>query len=130
GGSVFRVAAFHEKPAYQVAADIIRRGGLWNSFVMVGRVARLIDLLREIRPDDVARLAPLRADAPALAPVYDELPAWNFSRAFLARIPEHLAVTRADDVGWSDWGTREAIERTFATMGLVPPWRVPQQATA
>jgi hypothetical protein len=29
---------------------------------------------------------------------------------------------RADDLGWSDWGTPEAIERTFAAMGMVPPW--------
>jgi hypothetical protein len=58
------------------------------------------------------------------------LPSWNFSREFLARIPQHLVVARADDLGWSDWGTPEAIERTFATMGLVPPWRGPQLATA
>src|SRR5262249_23179093 len=34
-GAAFRVIAFHEKPAPSVAAGIIRRGGLWNSFVMV-----------------------------------------------------------------------------------------------
>lgn len=121
--SAFRVAAFHEKPARNLAAKIVRRGGLWNSFVMVGRVGRLVALLREVRPDDVARLATLPADVDALVPAYDELPAWNFSRDFLARIPEHLVVARADDLGWSDWGTPEAVERTFATMGLVPPWR-------
>ncbi len=129
-GAAFRVAAFHEKPVQSLAADIIRRGGLWNSFVMVGRVARFIELLREIRPDDVARLAHVPADAEALALAYDEIASWNFSRDFLTRIPEHLVVDRAHDLGWSDWGTPEAIERTFATMGLVPPWRVPQRATA
>jgi mannose-1-phosphate guanylyltransferase len=128
--AAFRVAVFHEKPARSLAAHIIRRSGLWNSFVMVGRVARLIELLREVRPDDVARLAPLPADPAALIPAYDKLPAWNFSRDFLARIPEQLVVTRADGLGWSDWGTPEAIERTFATMGLVPPWHAPQRATA
>jgi len=52
------------------------------------------------------------------------------SRDLLARVPEHLIVTRADDLGWSDWGTPEAVERTFATLGVVPPWRVAQVATA
>jgi mannose-1-phosphate guanylyltransferase len=129
-GAAFRVAAFHEKPGQSLAADIIRRGGLWNSFVMVGRVARFIELLRELRPDDFARLAQVPADYAALGPVYNEMASWNFSRDFLTRIPEHLIVVRADDIGWSDWGTPEAVERTFATMGLVPPWRVPQRATA
>ena len=101
----------------------MRRGALWNAFVMVGRVARLLALLRDVRPDDVARLAPLPADPDAFAPAYDEMPAWNFSRDFLARIPEHLVVVRGDDLGWSDWGTPDAVERTFARMGLVPPWR-------
>ena len=54
----------------------------------------------------------------------------DFSRDFLARIADHLIVERADDLGWSDWRTPEAIERTFAAMGIVPPWRVPQLATA
>jgi mannose-1-phosphate guanylyltransferase len=130
GGAAFRVAAFHEKPVQSLAAKIIRRGGLWNSFVMVGRVARFIELLREIRPGDFARLTLVPADLEALARAYDEISSWNFSRDFLTRVPEHLVVARADDVGWSDWGTPEAVERTFATMGLVPPWRVPQQATA
>ena len=31
--------------------------------------------------------------------------------------------TRADDLGWSDWGTPEAIEESFAAMGVVPPWQ-------
>ena len=129
-GTAFHVRAFHEKPARRMAAEIIRRGGLWNSFVMVGRVRRFLELLRAVRPLDVQRLAPVAAEPGALGPVYEQLAAWNFSRDFLAHVPQHLAVTRADDVGWSDWGTPEAIERTYATMGLVPPWRVPQRATA
>jgi len=26
------------------------------------------------------------------------------------------------DVGWSDWGTRESIERTYRTLNIVPFW--------
>jgi mannose-1-phosphate guanylyltransferase len=129
-GAAFRVIAFHEKPARGLATRIIHHGGLWNSFVMVARVDRLLALLATVRPDDVAALASVRSDPEALAPVYDCLPAWNFSRAFLAHIPEHLVVVRADDLGWSDLGTPDAIERAFALNGLVPPWREPRLATA
>jgi len=127
-GAAFRVLAFHEKPGRALAARIIGSGGLWNSFVMVARVDRLLALLGTLRPDDVAALASV--DLEALAAVYDRLPAWNFSRDFLPRIPEHLVVVRADDLGWSDLGTPEAIERRFALTGLVPPWRAPRLATA
>ena len=124
-GAVFRVVGFHEKPAPSRASRIIRRGGLWNAFVIVARVARLLGLLCKVRPHDVAAMAPLRADPDALARAYERLPPWNFSKEFLARIPQHLAVACADDVGWSDWGTPEAIERSFAAMGMVPPWHRP-----
>src|SRR2546425_845091 len=50
------LVAFHENPAPALAARIIGRGGLWNSFVMVGRVARMLELVRELRPGDVADL--------------------------------------------------------------------------
>jgi len=72
-------------------------------------------------------------EAPAasrLWAAYDRLAAWNFSRDFLARVPQHLMVARADDLGWSDWGTPEAIERTLAAPHVVPPWRAPLSATA
>jgi hypothetical protein len=97
---------------------------------MVGRVARMLELVREVRPGDVADLEGMAAGPGALATAYDRLAAWNFSRDFLARVPHHLMVVRADDLGWSDWGTPEAIERTLEALRVVPPWRAPLSATA
>ena len=114
--AAFRVASFVEKPTPETAAEIIRRGGLWNSFVMVFRLDRMLTLLRRRRPADCAVLRQVDEDAyPALTP-------WNASRDFLAHIPTALAVLQVDDVGWSDWGTPEAIARTFRD--LAPPWAV------
>lgn len=58
----------------------------------------------------------------ALDAHYPTLVPWNFSRDFLDRIPRHLAVLRADDLGWSDWGTPEAIARTLTARGQTPSW--------
>lgn len=114
--AAFRVVSFVEKPTPEMAADIIRRGGLWNSFVMVFRLDRMLTLLRRRRPWDCAVLREFDEDAyPALTP-------WNASRDFLAHIPTALAVLQVDEVGWSDWGTPEAIERTFRDLDLAPPW--------
>ena len=128
GLDTFAVRAFHEKPAAAVTADMVHRGALWNSLVIVARVRRVLELLRAVRPADVALFEETPLDLTTLATVYDRLQAWNFSHEFLSRIPEHLVVTRADNLGWSDWGTPEAIERSFAAMGVVPPWREPDDA--
>src|SRR5205807_570380 len=89
----------------------------------VARMARLVDA----HPD---RIALLGVDPERLASAYPTIAPWNFSRDFLARIPEHLMVTRAPGVRWSDWGTPEAIERSLAASGIQPPWQLPLRATA
>jgi mannose-1-phosphate guanylyltransferase len=122
GGGAYHVAAFREKPAPEVVEELHRRGGLWNSFVMVFEVARVVDLLRRERPSDVRRMEGLIDGPPASRAAYDDLPRWNFSRDFLARIPRHLMVVRAGNTGWSDWGTPQAIARTFARYGKTAPW--------
>jgi mannose-1-phosphate guanylyltransferase len=120
----FRVEAFVEKPDRATAEDIIRRGGLWNSFVMMFRLETMLELLHRRRPADYEALARLdEAAYAALAP-------WNFSRDFLAHIPDRLLALRVGDVGWSDWGTPEAIERTLRGLNIVPPWRVARLAGA
>lgn len=108
-----RVVTFHEKPSPAMAERLVRRGALWNSFVMVGRVARFLELARAVRPD---------ADRTDVA--------WNFSRDVLAHISQHLLVVRGEGLGWSDWGTPEAVERTFAALGLVPSWAAARRASA
>src|SRR2546427_2720217 len=90
----FAVLAFHEKPAARVAADMVRRGALWNTLVMVARVRRVLELLRALRPADVARLEEAPPDLAALATVYDRLPAWDFSPQVLSPIPQHLVGPR------------------------------------
>ena len=50
------------------------------------------------------------------------LGAWNLSHDVLAQRPHDLLVVQADDLGWSDWGTPEAIVKTVSALGLTPPW--------
>jgi mannose-1-phosphate guanylyltransferase len=133
GKNTFHVKAFTEKPDPASASNIIARGGLWNTFVMVFRLSRMVELLQQYAPYQFAEMAELR-DAPEKAvEIYDSINSWNLSTHFLSRIPQHLIMVEVADVGWSDWGTRESIERTYRTLNIVPFWNLsqpyPKQAT-
>ena len=123
GDPAFHVRAFREKPSATLAAEIWRRGGVWNSFVMVFRAARVLELLARERPEEFACLRGMWTDRGALERAYESLAPWNFSGGFLARIPGHLVALRVDDVAWSDWGTPQAIERTLVALGRPLPWQ-------
>ena len=65
----------------------------------------------------------LLGDTAAGSRGYDGIGPWNLSRDVLAQRPYDMLVIDADDLGWSDWGTPEAIARTIGALGLtIPPW--------
>jgi mannose-1-phosphate guanylyltransferase len=124
GPSAFHVRSFQEKPGPEMARILISRGGLWNSFVMVFQVARMLDLVSRVKPVEIERMRGVFSDPIASARAYTTLVPWNFSNQLLACIPEHLVVLRVDGVSWSDWGTPEAIRRTVLASQLPAPWLV------
>jgi mannose-1-phosphate guanylyltransferase len=119
----YHVETFREKPDRALARRILRRGALWNSLVMVFRTARMLELIAKVRPESYRELAQVGDDPGALDELYASAAPWNFSSGFLAHVPHEMVVLRAEDTGWSDWGTRQAIERTFATLNQAPPWQ-------
>ena len=121
GAVGFGVRRFWEKPARAQAQTLLRSGALWNSFVMVGWVDAFLALVAEALPGLVAAFTPVwRADAsgdetPMLQQIYHRIPAEGFSDAVLARLPERLAVVRANGFTWTDLGDPE---RTLACLDL------------
>jgi mannose-1-phosphate guanylyltransferase len=109
------VTGFCEKPDPLQAGRLIAAGAVWNAFVMAFRADTVLDLLEQSRADDLSRLAAALGDYGSVAAVYESLPSWNFSREVLTRAPERLAVVPLWGVGWSDWGTPEAIGRTLGS---------------
>lgn len=120
----FYVKAFVEKPSLPDARDIISRGGLWNTFVMVFKLSRMLDLLNVLVPHEFNKLSELRESPQKAAELYRAIDPWNFSTRILARIPQHLIMLEVADVYWNDWGTRESIERTYRDLNLAPFWNL------
>jgi mannose-1-phosphate guanylyltransferase len=124
--NIYHVEAFMEKPNSLHAGDIIAQGGLWNTFVMIFRLSRMMELLQQYAPCQFAEMSELRDVPEKAAKIYHSIDSWNLSTHFLARIPQHLVMVEVADVEWSDWGTRESIERTYRSLNIVPFWNLTQ----
>ena len=122
--SVRPVKRFWEKPNQALASELMERGCLWNSFVMVGYVAAFLDLIRRTLPDLVASFEPIRSvslTAPGettLNEVYARVRATCFSHDVIAVRPQDLAVLRAAGLGWSDLGEPGRVLSVLGRKGL------------
>jgi mannose-1-phosphate guanylyltransferase len=110
GNFISEVSRFWEKPSRRIASHLMRRGCLWNSFVMVGAVGAFIEMLRHTLPNLLACFESMWAtttpgmEDEALRDLYLKVPATNFSDEVLAARPSDLVVIRARGLGWSDLG--------------------------
>jgi mannose-1-phosphate guanylyltransferase len=120
----YYVQSFVEKPSLSNARDLISRGGLWNTFVMVFKISRMLELVRELVPHNFHKLCRLREFPERAAELYKTLDPWNFSTQVLSVIPDHLIMHEVADVHWSDWGTRESVERTYRALNMIPFWNI------
>jgi mannose-1-phosphate guanylyltransferase len=119
--SVCRVSRFWEKPHRTLAVELIERGCLWNTFVMVGHVRSFLNLIRRALPclveafESIRSLIATKSENAALLDVYRAIPASSFSQDVLSVQPTGLAVLRASGLGWSDLGepsrVRSVLER-------------------
>lgn len=110
------VEEFVEKPDAALAGDIVRRGGLWNSFIFAVRGRSLLDRFQQRMPEVVMEMsAVLRAGCDPLqhhaqlADLYERLPTVDFSRDIVQRHPHDLRVVSVSACGWSDLGTPRRV---------------------
>lgn len=116
-----RVRQFWEKPPLAIARDLQRRRCLWNTFVTVGRVSTLIDVLCQAAPNAMLALAAgIREND--LDSCYRSIPSIDFSRDVLASQPERLLVIRDAVSGWTDLGNPERVFDTLARERIAPAW--------
>jgi mannose-1-phosphate guanylyltransferase len=132
--SVTRVRRFWEKPDHATATDLLRRGCLWNSFVMVGKASFLLELIRDRLPE-LSRIfhgasvtIGSRHETATMRALYAWIVETNFSTEVLQRSPQHLFVLRVGDVAWSDWGEPERVIGTLNGLGVRPEWMLAQAA--
>jgi mannose-1-phosphate guanylyltransferase len=123
-----RVKRFWEKPSPQIAQDLLDRGCLWNTFVMVGRSSAFLEIIREAVPktydafEEALVTATPETEDHIMRRIYDALPPADFSRQVLAISTERLQVASLDDIGWSDLGDPRRLVTTLFEHGIANPW--------
>ena len=116
-GGLRRVRRFVEKPASEVAARLLARGALWNSFVIVSRPETLLALFTKTVPTLVDWLAPVGGggdDAEILESLYAGLSTIDFSKMVLSPSADALAVLPVKGVDWNDLGHPARVETVLA----------------
>ena len=123
GASAMLVEKFKEKPQAAEAAELHRRGGLWNTMIMVARVSALWDIARRSQPAMIARFDALRPamgrpeQKEAVARAYRDMECVNFSRDIVEAASDRMVALPMDGVHWSDWGRPQRIAETLAKIG-------------
>lgn len=127
-GSVTRVSQFWEKPSEGTAAKLLAKGGLWNSFVMVGKVDAFLAMFVAHQPKLLGMFQAATSqfgktkEAAVVRAIYSWIKETNFSTDVLERSAEMLRVLRVTDVGWSDLGEPARVLGTLHTLGVQPTW--------
>ena len=125
---LFRVRQFWEKPDTELAAELLRAGCMWNSFVIVARVSTLIGLISLAMPALCASFSKIRdllgtaRESSSLEKLYDRIPTTSLSNEVLERYPINLSVLPVRGVEWSDLGEPQRVMAVLSHLGLHPEW--------
>jgi mannose-1-phosphate guanylyltransferase len=117
--SLFEVRRFWEKPPREAAIDLMAAGGLWHTFIMIGRLSAFLNLFRRGLPDLIAQFesigtSRLLADGDIwLTDLFAKIRVTNFSLDVLSVHPSDLLVTGAQGLGWTDLGEPQRVLSTF-----------------
>jgi mannose-1-phosphate guanylyltransferase len=116
------IKRFWEKPSMEVAENLMEKGCLWNSFLMIGTARAFLNLIRKAVPAVFASLRlPTASDLEhdAISSVYAEVPDVDFSRSILTACPHELWVVSAGHGGWSDFGRPDRVPVTAYCKGAL-----------
>jgi len=119
--AIFAVNRFCEKPPLLEARDLMRRGGLWNTFVTIGRAGAFLNILATTAMPVLTRIAHGVAHRD-LGSVYGDLDTVDLSRDVLSHQPRSLLVMEDRASGWADLGHPERVISTLDRHQVEPEW--------
>jgi mannose-1-phosphate guanylyltransferase len=127
-GALRAVRRFTEKPPLPHARTYLEAGHLWNTSILVARVATLVQAGRETVPllsERLSRIEPFfgtPAETAVVRQAYDLMPEENFSRSVLEGCSDTLVVSCMPRTAWSDLGSPDRVIDAVARMRIRPEW--------
>jgi mannose-1-phosphate guanylyltransferase len=127
-GPVRAVRQFWEKPSVARARACLGAGHLWNTSVLVGKVATLLQTGWQALPEVSDRLAHIEPfvgtteEADAVRQAYELMPRANFSKHVLEACPDALAVSQLPQIVWSDLGSPHRVMEALTRVRIRPEW--------
>jgi mannose-1-phosphate guanylyltransferase len=118
---VFTVNQFCEKPRLLEARDLMRKGGLWNTFVAIGRAGAFLNLLAAAHMSAMTRIARAVSHRD-LGSAYRDIDSIDFSRDVLSRESRSLLVMEDAISGWADLGHPERVISILDRHQIEPRW--------
>lgn len=124
GCDIFEVRRFWEKPSPDIARELLTKGCLWNSFMIVGRLSTLLGLFVVATPrlySEFWKIKPTFGtcfEGQAVRRLYERLPIADFSRQILESEATNLAVLPVPDIGWTDLGEAERVIKAITSVEI------------
>lgn len=118
---LFGVSRFREKPRLSQARHLMRKGGLWNTFVIIGRAGAFLKLLAATVMPAMTRIAEAIAHG-ELDSVYSEIETIDFSKHVLSVEPRGLLVMPDGASGWADLGNQARVIDALDRNKIEPDW--------
>jgi mannose-1-phosphate guanylyltransferase len=118
---LFAVSRFCEKPPLNEARNLMKNGGLWNTFVTIGRASAFLKLLRATVSPALTSIAEAVASGD-LNSVYNEIETIDFSKHVLTREAGRLLVMADNTSGWADLGNEARVIDTLERNKIEPAW--------
>lgn len=126
--AVSQVKCFWEKPTFESAQNLLVKGCLWNSFVMIGKVSTFLAIIKRELPDLFRMFEATSvtfgtfAERQTIRSLYAWINEVNFSSEVLEKCTKDLYVLRVSDVTWSDWGEPNRVLGTLSSLGVQMDW--------
>jgi mannose-1-phosphate guanylyltransferase len=126
GSCVRQVDSFIGQLGHLEVFNAMAKGALWNTSVIVAKVETLWKLGWQYLPVMMERFERLGKsigsthEGRMLRQLYQKMPALDFSRELLQRVPERMGMIALEDVLWSDWERPDRILDTLNILGKDP----------
>jgi mannose-1-phosphate guanylyltransferase len=125
-----QIRKFWEKPGLVIADSLFALGCLMNTFIVVGKSKTIINQMENRLPQLSEAFTPIfkslgtENEKITIEQFFKLIPEGDFSKDFLEKICDHLAVLEIPDVYWSDWGEEQRITHDMKRFNLSFPHKI------